>query len=165
MVRNRAVARLALASICLPLASSAATNRAESALTAPTFYIAAAAKYSGDPGSLVLRGDSNLPAGAVLAIVVYTKFWEGGQLLVENATAAVGADGFFELTLRPAKGKRFQHNMACDIGFHPGDPHLQPPSVLRLVGLHGEKLGFPQNPQAEVGSGENYYLRDIIYVP
>jgi hypothetical protein len=76
----------------------------------------------------------------------------------------VGKGGFFEVRLKPNTGSRFKHNLVCDIGFMTDFPS-QDEAVLEMIGLHGEQLGFPANPQARAGSGERYSLEDTIHVP
>ena len=133
-------------------------------LWAPTYYIAARGTYDG-PDELYLVGATNLPVGARLYLNVYRYIGEGGSAINEGASAVVGKEGFFEGTLRPTKGNQFQHNLVCDIVFVTRTDPPQPPSVLQVVGSHGEHLGFPKNPQVEVMSGENFALIGRIHVP
>jgi hypothetical protein len=130
---------------------------------APTFYVAAKAEYE-TPNEMHVTGASNLPPGAQLYVDINDFIGEGSAILSERAEPTVGNDGFFSATLKPSAGKQFKHNVVCDIGFVPNDPH-QPESVLRVVGKRGEGLGFPQNPQAYVNSGERHYLLDLVHVP
>lgn len=134
-------------------------------LWAPTYYIAARATYDGRPGELHVVGATNLPIGAQLNLKVYRYIGEGGNAINENATAIVDKEGFFEATLYPAKGNEFQHNLVCDVVFATRTEPPQPPSVLQVVGSHGENLGFPKNPQVTVMSGESYSLNELLHVP
>lgn len=134
-------------------------------LWAPTYYIAATAKYDGRPDQLYVVGASNLPQGSSLSLFVSRSMGEGSYKINESAAAIVGEDGFFEATLHPTKGNQFDHNLVCDIVFATRTEPPQLPSVLRVVGNHGEHLGFPKNPQVEVMSGENFTLSDLIHVP
>src|SRR5579863_8007883 len=143
---------LVLASLCLLVGGVAKTVPTPQArLSAPTYYIAARAEYN-LPDALYVVGASNLPSGARLDLNVYRYIGQGSNEINEPASVVVGADGFFEATLHPAKGSQFQHNLVCDIVFFPAaadtDP-TQPPSVLQVVGKRGAKLGFPKNPQVE----------------
>jgi hypothetical protein len=134
-------------------------------LWASTYYIAAKVTYDGRPEQLHVVGASNLPIGARLDLKVYSHIGEGGDVISEDATAVVGKRGFFEATLHPLKGNRFEHNLVCDIVFATYTVPAQPPSVLQIVGSHGEHLGFPKNPQVEVVSGERFLLHDLAHVP
>lgn len=140
-------------------------TQAERRLWAPTYYIAAKATYDGDPNGLRIAGASNLPQGARLSVYVSRYMGEGSHAINESATAIVDRGGFFEVTLHPTKGNKFEHNLACDIGFATHTDPPQPPSVLRIVGSHGEHLGFPKNPQVGVMSGDNYTLNELVHVP
>ena len=158
--------RLALAGLCL-LAGGVPTSvpTPQARLSAPTYYIAARAAYDGRPDELYVVGASNLPIGARLHLNVYRYIGEGGNVINEGASVVVGKDGFFEANLHPTKGNQFQHNLVCDIVFATVTDPPQSPSVLQVVGKHGEKLGFPKNPQVEVMSGDNFLLIDRIHVP
>jgi hypothetical protein len=134
-------------------------------LLAPTYYIAARVTYDGRPEQLYVVGASNLPFGARLDLQVYRHIGEGGDVISEDATAVVGKGGFFDATLHPLKGNRFEHNLVCQIVFATYAVPPQPPSVLRIVGSRGEHLGFPKNPQVEVVSGERFLLSDLVHVP
>lgn len=155
-----------LSSLCLLAYSIANTPSAtHRQLWAPTYYIAARASYDGRPGELHVVGATNLPIGARLNLKVYRHIGEGGNAINGNATATVDKGGFFEATLYPAKGNEFQHNLVCDVVFATLTEPPQPPSVLQVVGVHGENLGFPKNPQVTVMSGENYSLNELLHVP
>ena len=137
----------------------------QTSLSAPTYYIAARGEYDGRPDELRVVGVSNLPIGARLYLNVYRYIGEGGNAINDDASAVVGKGGFFEATLHPRKGMQLQHNIVCDIVFATRSEPPQPPSVLHIVGKHGEHLGFPKNPQVEVASGETFTLIDRIHVP
>ncbi|HTA59039.1 MAG TPA: hypothetical protein VK805_12825 [Candidatus Baltobacteraceae bacterium] len=134
-----------------------------SRLSAPTYYIAASAEYRA-PDEILVKGASNLPAGAMLFVNIYDFIGEGSKSLSADSFPKVGQDGFFEVRLKPNPGNRFKHNLVCDIGFMTDFPS-QDAAVLKAVGKHGENLGFPINPQAQVGSGERYSLRNPMHVP
>jgi len=131
-------------------------------LTAPTYYIAAAAEYR-HPGEIWLRGASNLPAGAILVVNVQNYSGEGSQILSVRALPKVGKDGFFEATLAPLPKMQFKRNVVCLVSFFPKIPD-QDASVIGEVGRHGEQLGFPKNPQAYIQSGDNVYLSAAVHV-
>jgi hypothetical protein len=134
-------------------------------LNAPTFYIAAKATFDGDPSEIRVEGASNLPPGAVLDVFILPYIGEGGRPISEHTTVVVDTNGFFAASLHPTKGNQFRHNLVCDIVFATRSVPLQPPSVLRVTGSRGEHLGFPENPQTGVMSGENYTLQDLVHVP
>ncbi len=132
-------------------------------LTAPTFYIAASTEFGGS-NWLYLKGASNLPSGAHLLINVYDFVGQGSSVLNLETDVTVDKNGFFEAKVLPKPRVEFHHNLVCDITFMPTFPK-QEPTVLRLVGKDGEKLGFSSgNPQAKVASG-GYYLTELIHVP
>ena len=93
-------------------------------LRAPTYYIAARVTYDGDPNELCVVGASNLLPGASLSIHVSRLIGEGGSRINQDATAVIGREGFFEVSVHPMKGNTFQHNLACDIVFM---THTNPP--------------------------------------
>ena len=150
--------------LCL-LGVDATVSGQQGHLLAPTYYIAARATYDGLPEQLYVIGVSNLPFGARLDLKVYKYIGDGGDVISADATAIVGKGGFFETTLHPLKGNRFDHNLVCDIVFATDAVTRQPTSVLQIVGSHGEHLGFPKNPQVDVVSGERFLLSDLIHVP
>jgi hypothetical protein len=152
--------------LCFSLAGAAgtATDPGTKQLAAPTYYIAARVRYDGDPNKLRVIGASNLPSGARLLVNVYRYIGEGGKPLSESAGAVLDSHGFFETSVHPTKGNKFEHNLACDVLFMPYSNPPQPQSVLQIVGSHGEHLGFPKNPQVEVTSG-NYNLDELVHVP
>jgi len=65
--------------------------------------------------------------------------------------------GFLEADIAPKKGMSFRTYLICDVVFMPSYPK-QPAEVIRRVGRRGELLGFPDNPQGHLQSGENHYL-------
>lgn len=156
---------LLIATVSLVLVAAPTTGAADQRLWAPTYYIAAKVTYDGDPNELRVAGTSNLPEGASLSLYISRYMGEGSYAINERAGAVVDKKGFFETTLHPTKGNKFQHNLVCDISFATHTDPPQPPSVLRVVGTHGEQLGFPKNPQVGVMSGENFVLNDLVYVP
>lgn len=87
----------------------------------------------------------------------------GSTRFNEDVIAVVDESGFFDVTMRPRPNLQFRHRLICHIVFMPTYPKQSVP-VLDAVGRRGEKLGFPQNPQAHVISG-GYYLSETIYVP
>jgi hypothetical protein len=80
-----------------------------------------------------------------------------------RAQPRVGKDGFFEATVVPLPKMQFKHNIVCIISFSPNYPD-QDVSVIRVVGRHGEQLGFPKNPQAVVSSGSRVSLETHLHV-
>ena len=62
-------------------------------------------------------------------------------------TVVVEGKGFFETTLGPKGGMAFRRNLICDVVFLPKYPK-PPGEVIRAVGAKGQRLGFPENPQA-----------------
>ena len=130
--------------------------------SAPTYYIAANSAYR-DSQEIWLRGTSNLPAGAVLIVDVQNYVGEGSQTLSIRAMPRVGKDGFFETTLTPQPKMEFKHNVVCLVSFSPDYPG-QNANVTAVVGKHGEQLGFPKNPQANIVSGERVYLIAAVHV-
>jgi len=131
-------------------------------LRAPTYYIAANAEYRHSQ-EIWLRGASNLPAGAVLVVDVQNYVGEGSQILSVRALPRVGKDGFFEVTLTPQPKMEFKHNVVCLVSFSPDYPNQDAP-VKAAVGKNGEQLGFPKNPQTNIGSGERVSLMAAVYV-
>jgi hypothetical protein len=157
---------LFLTSVCLLVGGvMSAVSAPHRRLWAPTYYIAARVSYDGRPGELHVVGASNLPAEARLYLNVYRYIGEGGSPINESATVVVSEGGFFEATLHPSKGNKFEHNLVCDIGFATHTEPPQPRSVLQIVGSHGEHLGFPKNPQVGVMSGDNFTLSELVHVP
>jgi hypothetical protein len=157
---------LFLANLC-PVIGGVASSLpgSQTRLWAPTYYIAAKAAYDGRPDELHVVGASNLPYGARLYLNVYRYIGEGGNAINEGTSTIVGKDGFFETNMHPTKGNQFQHNLVCDIVFATVTDPPQSPSVLQVVGKHGEHLGFPKNPQVQVMSGAEFALIDRIHVP
>jgi len=129
---------------------------------APTYYIAASAEYR-HAEQIWLRGTSNLPSGAILVVDVENYSGEGSQILSVRALPKVGKEGFFEATLAPLPKMQFKHNVVCSVSFSPDFPD-QDATVIGSVGRHGERLGFPKNPQAHIHSGDNVYLSAAIHV-
>jgi len=165
LIRRRQMLRTIGFSLLFFLAATVLPSEPQtlSRLSAPTYYIAASAEYRA-PDEILVRGASNLPAGAILFANAYDFIGEGSKALSGESLPKVGKDGFFEVRLKPSPGSRFKHNLVCDIGFMTDFPS-QDASVLKTVGKHGEQLGFPINPQARVGSSEHYSLEDTIHVP
>lgn len=133
--------------------------------TAPTFYIAASAAFV-SPDYLFVRGASNLPAGAKLIVNIYDCCEKTDLVLNQDSIAVVGKDGFLETKEIPKPGMHFHPHLHGAILFMVTYPD-QEPSVLRVVGKTGEKLGAfedPQNPQAQEGSGPSY-LEESIFIP
>ena len=132
-------------------------------LTAPTFYIAGSGEYSDDSTTLTVKGASNLPPGSRLSVTLYDFIGYRSSVLSEDASVVLKQDGFFEVTLKPRRGRKFGHNMVCAISFAPAEPPRDR-SVLRVVGRRGELLGIENNPQAGKNSG-GYYLQALIHIP
>jgi len=130
-------------------------------LPAPTFYIVARGQYSEYSTSVTLKGASNLPVGSRIAVSLSDFVGFQSSILSETATVTVGNTGFFEVTLRPQKGKHFKDNMVCDLIFSPSEQSL---TVRKVVGTKGELLGIDSNPQVGKNSGE-YYLEALVHIP
>ena len=125
------------------------------------FYIASRAQLV-EPEEISVRGISNLPAKSVLSIRVYDFVGQGSDQKSVEVVVTLSKSGFFEASVAAAPGKKFGPNMVCAVAF---DTSTQKnPSVLSAVGRHGEKLGFPKNPQVEQYS-EGYYLAELVHVP
>lgn len=150
------IATLAVAATLFPQAQS------KRRLSAPTYFIAANAEYRHSQ-EIWLRGASNLPAGAILVVDVQNYVGEGNKILGVRALPRVGKDGFFEATLTPQAKMEFKHNIVCLVSFDPNYPD-QDALVKSTVGQHGERLGFPKNPQAGIGSGDRVYLMSAVHV-
>jgi hypothetical protein len=116
-----------------------------------------------DSEIVALKRASNLPPGSILIVNIYDYFGEGSKIFNSEVTAIVDNRGFFEATIAPKKGMSFRINLICDVVFMPRDPK-QPAEVIRTVGRRGERLGFPDNPQAYLSSGENHYLDEKTVV-
>jgi len=132
-------------------------------LAAPTYYIAAKASFDSGSQKIGIAGTTNLPVGALLMVNIADYIGEGSHTFNDPATAAVGKDGFFFMSVSPKKGMSFHRNLICDIGFMANYPQ-QPATVIREVGRKGERLGFAKNPQSGVLSGENHYLSTVTVV-
>jgi len=143
-------------------AALSSQTKSHRSLTAPTYYIAADAEYR-HAEQIWLRGASNLPAGAVLVVDVQNYVGKGSQILSVRALPKVGKDGLFEATLAPLPKMQFKHSVVCLVSFFPNFPD-QDVTVTGTVGRHGERLGFPKNPQAYVHSGDDVYLAAAIHV-
>lgn len=157
---SRIVVGLAVTlAIAAPLLSQ---SQSPKNLGAPTYYIAASAEYR-DSHEIWLGGSSNLPAGAVLVVDVQNYVGERSQMLSVRVLPRVGKDGFFEATLTPQPKMEFKHNIVCLVSFSPDYPD-QDAAVKAAVGKHGEQLGFPKNPQANIGSGDRVSLMAAVHV-
>jgi hypothetical protein len=131
-------------------------------LNAPTYFIAARAEYR-DSEKVWLRGASNLPVGAILIVDVQDYVGENSRILSVRSQPRVGKDGLFEANLIPLPKTQFQHNIVCLVSFSPSYPD-QDAAVIKIVGKNGEKLGFPANPQTEIGSGDRVSLIADVHV-
>lgn len=160
-IRVNMQALMALVGALLAIGSGAPTQRQR--LWAPTYYIAAKATYDSRPQEMIVEGASNLPPGASIDILVYDRF-RGGSVLNRRQSAVVDKDGLFRVKLQAAEGKVFRHDIMCQLLFMAVTEPPQPAAVLRVVGRHGERLGFPRNPQSGISSGKHYYLIDYVHV-
>ncbi len=88
---------------------------------------------------------------------------QGSHQLGARALIKVSKNGLFEATINSLPGMQFSPNIVCIVSFRPDYPP-QPMSVLRVVGRHGERLGFPSNPQATWGSGGWISLETDVHV-
>jgi hypothetical protein len=128
---------------------------------APTFYIVARGECSKYSTSAKVKGASNLPVGSRISVSLSDFVGFQSSILNETAAVVVGNTGFFEVTLRPLKGKQFKDNMVCDLTFLPSS---QTVAVQKVVGTKGELLGIDSNPQVGKNSGE-YYLDALVHIP
>jgi hypothetical protein len=155
-----------LALFAIVTLASAAYSEAQSTkrLTAPSFYIAASGEYNKYSTTLDVKGVSNLPPGSRLSVILYDFVGYRSSILSAEAIVALNKDGFFEVTLKPRKGKQFKDNMVCEISLNPNAVR-QDSSVLKVIGKKGELLGIDNNPQIGKMSGENYYLQALVHIP
>ena len=160
------MSRVPFAPIAIFSLAAVVSSNAQSAkpLTAPTYYIAASGEFNKYSTTLDVKGASNLPPGSRLYVTLSDYVGYRSSILSEDAFVVTGKGGLFTVTLKPSQGVQLKDNMVCDISFQPhGLP--QPPSVLKIVGEHGENLGIENNPQVHKNSGDNYYLEALVHIP
>jgi hypothetical protein len=114
------------------------------------------------PQLAIVRGASNLPAGAVLTVRIYNSKLDvvGGAV----RAAVVGADGLFIARVRPNPGLGFEPDgtYICSAVFQP-DPHTDAPAVINAVGPRGERLGDADvNPEIAGNSGGRYLSEEAL---
>lgn len=126
-------------------------------------YFLAAREEKCSATTMEVRGATNLPKGAVVAVVASRMVQNGWSEATERFYATVDAKGLFSAQLRPKAGERFELNMFVQVFFGPVY-HAQPQSVIDVVGKKGERLGNFDNPQFGQLSGENYYLATVARV-
>ena len=130
---------------------------------APTYYLAADAVSCN--GTMVRAyGASNLPPGAVIAVVVTDFVGDGWHDDSDDAFAEIDNKGFFRTEIHPKLNTQFHRNSLLRASFAPYRPK-QSNEVLRIVGRKGENLGGLENPQVFQVSGPNYGLETIARVP
>jgi len=156
----RAVISLVVMLAAVPALGS--ESQALPKLSAPAYFIAGRTDYR-HSREIFLQGTSSLPAGAILTVDIYDYIGEDSRALALRSFPKVGRDGFFEAKLVPLPNLEFKHNIVCVVLFAADYP-VQDPSVVKLVGKYGERLGFPTNPQAIVGSGNIVSLELVLHV-
>jgi hypothetical protein len=138
-------------------------NLNQAALPAPTFYLVIEA-HGCSSDEIGARGVSNLPAGAIIDLMVADFNGDGWKYYSHKAIATVGEDGHFKATIRPKRDLTFRHNLLITAAFGTVYHH-QPQNVLKVVGSHGENLDDLNNPQAYTVSGFNTTLQTMARVP
>src|SRR5438045_3986141 len=104
-------------------------------LKAPTYYVAMRVRECWST-QVTLLGATNLPPGAILALLVGVPLNHGSgalDLKSSPATAVVDQDGFFTGILKPKPGQLFDSSqrLVAYVDFAPGT-QKQPSSVLRV---------------------------------
>ena len=161
--KKKVAVRAGALGIVMMMATAGGHSEFTRMLAAPTFYIAASGEYDNYSTTLDVKGASNLPPGSRLSVTLDDFIGFRSSTLSEDTVVTLNEGGFFEATLKPRLGKQFKDNMVCDVSFIP-DPALQRPSVLKVVGKHGELLGIERNPQVGKNSG-GYYLEALVHIP
>lgn len=128
------------------------------------YYILASAMLAA-PWAVIVRGASNLPAGAILTVYLSDYIGEGSHDFNNEVRATVGKDGLFTVTIRPKKGRTMRANLICNITFGPEYPR-QPEDVLRIVGRRGQRLGTrATNPQAQNNPSGTILVDTTVVTP
>jgi len=131
--------------------------------TGSRFYLVVRARTC-SPQEVKIEGASNLPVGSILTLQVSDFLGDGWTNYSEETYVTLRADGFFEATIQPVKGKEFHRNLLIQASFIPWRPK-QPADVLGVVERHGRNLGGIKNPQVNQVSGWNYQLDTMERVP
>ena len=157
------IIRRNLAAVMFVVSAATLQSHAEpfGPLPAPTFYIVARGEYSKYSTSVTVKGASNLPVGSHISVSLSDFVGFQSSILSETAAVVLGNTGFFEVALRPLKGKQFKDNMVCGLTFLPSSQSV---AVQKVVGTKGELLGVDSNPQVGKNSGE-YYLDALVHIP
>jgi hypothetical protein len=118
-----------------------ARTQSRKALSAPTYYLAIKADLE-DSDTIRVRGATNLPAGAKIAVGVGELIGDFGlKPYSDGACATVNDKGLFELELHTKSGMKFRRNLNAGADFSVNGACKQPPSVLAVVGKKGQHLG------------------------
>jgi hypothetical protein len=133
------------------------------ALSAPTFYLVIEA-HGCSNHEIGVRGVSNLPAGAIIDLIVADFNGDGWKYYSDKVIATVGEDGHFKAMIHPKGDLTFRHNLLITAVFGTVYHH-QPQNVMKIVGSHGEHLDDLNNPQAYTVSGFNTTLQTMARVP
>jgi len=135
----------------------------QAALPAPTFYLVTEA-HGCSNNQIGVRGVSNLPAGAIIDLMIADFNGDGWKYYSDKVIATLGEDGHFKATIHPKGDLTFRHNLLITAVFGTVY-HRQPQDVLKIVGIRGENLDDLNNPQAYTVSGSNTTLQTIARVP
>ncbi len=131
--------------ICLCQESKNPSHR----LAAPTYYIAVAGDLE-DANTVRIRGASNLPGGANIAVSINT----GERVYTDKVCIPLDRGGLFTQELDPKKGMKFERGLLVSAAFLT-NLCKQPETVLSIVGKKGEHLGNDNyDNSVNVESGE-----------
>ncbi len=129
-------------------------------LNAPGYYIAVYATRDYE-GVISVRGASNLPVGAKIALEVEGAVPVNSRGLPVPTCVAVDQKGLFLAELQVAKDVYQKKGLILD-AFFVTNQCAQDPEVIRVVGHHGELLGNDDRPvtMEEVEQGETPGMRE-----
>ena len=143
------------ACVCCGLAGSAAGGAGQpKRLNAPGYYIAVDATRDYE-GVIAVRGASNLPVGAKIALEVEGAVPVNSRGLPIPTCVAVDQRGLFRAELQITKEAYQKKDLIVDAIFLTNQC-VQDQEVIRVVGHHGELLGNDGRPvtMEEVERGE-----------
>ncbi len=128
-------------------------------LTAPGYYIAVRAMRDYE-GVIDVRGASNLPIGAKIALEVEGAVPVNSRGVPIPTCVAVDQKGLFRAELQVTKDVYQKKGLIVDAIFLTNQC-VQDPEVIRVVGHHGELLGNDGRPvtMEEVEQGETPGMR------
>ncbi len=152
--------------LCIAIfASAQAQERPTNTLSAPTYYLAVAAKKC-EANRITVRGVTNLPYASMITLQVdEPTHQDAWKKLSEEVYVAVDHAGFFEATITPVQGVRFHRASILSATFATYRPK-QTAEVLKIVGKKGENLGdLLQNPQLHQVSGPHLILSAVAVMP